>query len=397
MNKNVTLPFAGFIATAIAFGPARIGYGLFLPQFRAVFDLSLSAAGFIASAAFAGFFIALLLTSFLTISLGPRIPVIIGGLAAAIGMGLVATAQHVVILAIGVTLSASSAGFSWVPYNKAAEKGVSKGLWERALSVISTGTTFGIAGTAFLALGIVFIGFNWRVTWIVFAAGGMAAALANLVVLRNLSQNKFSENTIKKEIRDSFNTNIFKTLIQHKAYPLYAIALSFGITNAVYLSFAVDHITSLGGITGFPAATAGPVVYLSFGLAGVLGLFTGEIERQIGLNKLLRTIFICSFLSLILIGIIPTEGSGVILSASLQGICVMTISSIMSFWSLRIFPSLPSISFTAVLLLFAAGNVIGPFVASIIAERIGMQHMFYIAAALSILTALLLPRRLQIE
>jgi hypothetical protein len=40
---------AGFVAAAITVGPARMGFGLFLPTFREVFNLSTAEAGFIAS------------------------------------------------------------------------------------------------------------------------------------------------------------------------------------------------------------------------------------------------------------------------------------------------------------------------------------------------------------
>jgi hypothetical protein len=63
----------------------------------------------------------------------------------------------------------------------------------------------------------------------------------------------------------------------------------------------------------------------------------------------------------------------------------MTISAILAFWSLRVFPFIPAVSFTAVLLIVATGNFAGPTLASLAAVRIGMGPTFLAAGALSLL------------
>ena len=57
LNPATRLTIAGFLATAIGFGPARVGLGLFMPQFADEFSLSLADGGHIASIAFAAFLI----------------------------------------------------------------------------------------------------------------------------------------------------------------------------------------------------------------------------------------------------------------------------------------------------------------------------------------------------
>ncbi|MCM5703996.1 hypothetical protein [Larsenimonas salina] len=65
MHRSNAIALGGALATAISFGPARMGFGLFLPQFREEFTISTQQASFIASAGFAGFFMALILASLL--------------------------------------------------------------------------------------------------------------------------------------------------------------------------------------------------------------------------------------------------------------------------------------------------------------------------------------------
>ena len=60
------LSAAGFAATAITYGPARMGFGLFLPEFRSVFSISIQQAGIIASLGFFGFFVGLLISQVMT-------------------------------------------------------------------------------------------------------------------------------------------------------------------------------------------------------------------------------------------------------------------------------------------------------------------------------------------
>jgi len=73
------LGLAGFVATAVAFGPARTAYGLFLPDVRAEFGLSTEAAGTIGSALQLGYLLSLLATGLLIGRLGPRALTVAGG------------------------------------------------------------------------------------------------------------------------------------------------------------------------------------------------------------------------------------------------------------------------------------------------------------------------------
>lgn len=392
MSRSTRLSLAGFLATAVAFGPARMGYGLFLPEFRTAFGLSTEIAGFIASAAFAAFLFALLLSGWLTARAGPRAPVVAGGFAACLGMVLVALAPNVALLAFGVALAATSTGLSWAPFNDAVEREVPERLRGRVLSVVSTGTTVGIAAAGLLALAIHLTGASWRLTWLAFAASGLAAAAVNAVVLRAPATAATSAGESGRD-----EPARLRSLLRPELVPLLAAALSFGLTSAAYLSFAVDTIARAGGLQDLPGEAAGPVLFVAFGTAGIVGMLTGDVESRLGMAHLLRIIFVSSFASLALLGLWPGSVPAVLVSAGLQGACVMTISAVFAFWSLRLFPNLPSISFTTVLVVYALGNVAGPALAGLLAARTGLEATFLAAAALSLLTALLLPRHVRRE
>lgn len=391
MGPSVRLSLAGFLATAVAFGPARMGYGLFLPAFREDFALSTERAGFIASAAFAAFLVGLPVAAHLTERRGPKLTVTAGGGLACLGMGLVALSPNAGLLALGVALAAASAGLSWAPYNIAAQRVVPDPLVGRALSVVSTGTTFGIAGAGALALAVSAFGLHWRLTWTLFAAAGLAAALVNMAALPAAA----AVGSAGDRRRD-WGWRL-RSLAHAEALPLAAVALSFGVTNAIYLSFAVDRIASAGGLQIFVPDASGPILFMVFGAGGVIGLLTGDIEKRLGIATLLRAIFLASCISLALIGLAPDHWLAALVSAALQGGCLMTISAVFSFWSLRMFPNLPSVSFTAVLVVFAGGNVAGPALAGVAAGQVGLGATFLAAGGVSLVTALLLPRRVRRE
>jgi predicted MFS family arabinose efflux permease len=387
VRATTRLEVSGFLATAVAFGPAFVGYGLFLPQFRDAFALSSGTAGLIGSATFAGYVAAILLAGWLTARAGPRAPVVLGGLAAAAGMGLVALAPGVPALAVGIGVAGTSAGLSWLPFNNAAARDLYPSTRPRVLSVVSTGTAIGVAAAGLLALITGLTGLGWRVAWTCFAAAGAASAMLAVFALAPDAGPD----------RGAGAATSPRRLATPEIAPLAGVALSFGLTVSVFLSFAADRIVRAGGIPELPDLAVAPAIFLSYGLVGLIGVFSGAIERRVGLVAFLRAIFLASLTSHLLVALAPQSLPGVVVAAGLQGACVMTISAIFSFWSARLFPRLPAMAFSATLLSFAAGAVVGPALAGAamdwIGDPLGAPVVFGAAGLVSLATAAGLPRR----
>lgn len=385
MTPTVRLAAAGFAATALAFGPARMGFGLFLPAFREEFALSTSTAGLIASGGFLAFLLALPASAWLGWRHGQRVPVIAGALAATAGFVAVAAAGAPGLLALGIALAGASAGLCWAPFNDAAERVVPDAARAGALSVVSTGTTFGVVAAAGLALAVTEGALDWRGAWAGFALGGLAVAgiaLAGLPPGRGPTP-----------ARDAGAPG--PSLAQRAAVPLYGAALCFGMANAVFLSFAADRVVAAGGLPGLPDEAASAVIFLGYGICGVLGLATGRIEAWSGLAPLFCAIFAAAALSLVLIALAPNSWSAVLAASGLHGVAVMMVSAVFSFWSLRLFPGRGTLGFTATLLSVAAGSVLGPALAGLLAAAQGPKVMFLAAAAPPLATALWFGARLR--
>lgn len=380
MADDTVRPFlkisaAGFAATAIAYGPARMGFGLFLPEFREDFALSTRAAGIVSSLGFSGFLLGLWAAYMLLARLGPRVPVIAGLVAASSGFALVATAGDVPALTLGVVLAMSSAGFAWAPFNNAVQHEVRYEARPLALSLISTGTSVGVAAAGAVALALHATALGWRVGWAAFAVLAAAAVLGNVLALRRAAQRPATAPRRQ-----------WRALLRRSALPIYAVALSYGTVSSVYISFAADTLRQAGGLPGLAPAASPAVLFLAYGLIGLAGLGTDRMRTALGLAGLVRALQLTAIASLALIAVAPTAWTTLVLSAGLQGAHVMVTSATLSFWTERRFLHMPALGFTAALLGVAAGSALGPALAGLVAEAHGARVMFLATALLPLAT-----------
>jgi MFS family permease len=367
------LGVAGLCATAVTFGPARYAYGLFLPVFREEFALSTTILGFIASGLYAGYLIALSAVGLLATRVGPRLPVTIGIISAGLGMALVALAPNSIVLAVGVVLAGTGAGWTWAPFNDATEQIPTRSR-DRVLSVVSTGTTFGILAAGVLAL---VTGDNWRAAWTAFAVAAGAAVVPSLVMLPDASD------------RGSQDRVGWRWMLRTEAVPLAVVASSFGVVSAFYFSFAVDAVADAGELS---RAMVGGVLYAVIGAAGLVGLLTGAGVARLGLGPVLTAALACLGLASLLMGVAAGVLPAVIVSAALFGAGVMVMSALLSIWSSAVFPDHPSAGFSAALFVFGVGLVAGPAVLGALAGAYGLRWSFLVAAAFVLLTMAARPR-----
>lgn len=375
MTRTVSLATAGFVATAIAFGPARMGFGLFLPVFREEFALSTTQAGLIASGGFLAFLLALPLAAWLGGRAGQRLPIMIGVLSASLGFVAVATAPGAAWLAAGIALAGTSAGLCWAPFNDAAERVVPPTARAGALSAVSTGTTIGVAAAAGVFLYVAFGPAGWRLAWAGFA---LAAVIALAMAARGVPAGRAPARPAPSGKAQ---------LLRRGVLPLYGAALCFGASNAIYVSFAADHVVASGGLPGLPEGAAAAVIFLGYGICGLAGLATARMEARLGVPALLGAIFAAFAASLALVALAPGSWAAVLASAGLHGAGVMTVSAVLAFWSLRLFPGRGSLGLTAALIAVAAASVAGPALAGTLADATGLGTAFLVTAAVPLTAA----------
>lgn len=381
------LASAGFIATAIAFGPARNGYGLFLPYFREEFGLSTALLGIIASGLYAGYLLALSAVGLLAFRIGSRPLVIAGLLSAVFGMALVAFARDAWMLAAGVILAGTSAGWTWAPYNDAANRMVVKHRRGRVLSVISTGATFGILASGITAL---LVGADWQAAWLAFAVAAVAATVPNALILPGGAHSSAGKGASDPaEATSSPFRPGWGWLVRAESKPLFVVAASFGLVSAFYYSFAVDLVVSAGG---FSPTLGGPLLYAVIGTAGFAGLLTGDAVSRFGLGRVLFTALACMSVASFLLGVAQSSWAVIVISAALYGASVMIMSALLAVWSSTVFVEQPTTGFSATLLIFGLGLTVGPAALGALADSTRLEIAFLVAAAIALLTGLARPR-----
>lgn len=387
---------AGMAAVGVTFGFARYGYGLFLPEFRRAFDLPVALVGLIASASYLGYVAALLSVGVLVTRLGPRPLVVIGGLSAAGGMGLVACARGPVTLTAGLVLAGTSPGWVWAPYSDAVDRVLAPHLRERAMGAIATGTAFAVTVAGPLAL--VAQGPRWRHAWLAFTAAALLATLYNARVLpgRGRGRSRTSETPAVSgaEPPPAAGPGLgLRRFARAAAVPLYATALSYGLVGAVYWAFAVEAVSEHAGAD---SGVVAPLFWTLMGLAGTAGVLTGHAISRYGLRRVHRGIFIGLGGAAGLLAVAGLPGMalpGALLSALVYGPCFMAGSGLLAVWSYRVFPDLPTPGFTAAVLFLGLGTVTGPALFGVLTEHHGLPAVFAATALTAALTTLTPPAR----
>ena len=99
------------------------------------------------------YLVSLLSCGALTARYGPRLPVLLANMAAVTGLALIACAGNAPMLVAGVVIAAASSGMVWGPFADAVARGAAVPRWQDlVLSIISSGTTFGLIIAGGLAL-----------------------------------------------------------------------------------------------------------------------------------------------------------------------------------------------------------------------------------------------------
>ncbi|NGO71561.1 MFS transporter, partial [Streptomyces boncukensis] len=244
-RTTLQLTGAGMAAIGVSFGFARYGYGLFLPDLRADFGLSVADVGLIGSLGYAGYLAALLAVGALVARLGPRPLVVTGGLCAAAGTLLVAAADGTGWLVTGLVLAGSSPGWAWAPYSDAVDRLVPPARQSGVLGAIATGTACAVAVSGPLAL--VARDTGWRAVWVLFGVLALGATLWNARVLPSGPRPRARTDP---GTDGGSRAAVVRGLLRRAAVPVHLTAVLYGLVGAVYWAFAVEAVETGRGSGG---------------------------------------------------------------------------------------------------------------------------------------------------
>ncbi len=381
-RSGFALALSGCASIAVAFGFARYGFGLFVPAFEREFGLATTTVGAIGSVSYAAYLGALLGTGMLTARFGPRVPVVLGNASAMVGTALVAVASSSGLLVAGLVLAASSSGWTWAPFGDAVARQVPSDGRSRALSVVSTGTTFGLMIAGPLALLTAGRPDAWRMAW-----GGFAglATLALVVSLRVVPHGRPGESATFSApsgsmLRGSVPLLRLRGLLRGPAAPLFLQAALYGVVASAYYTFAVDLVRDEG-----LDARWSSLLWLLVGVGGISGLATGEATRLLGLGRTLALSNLVLAGAIAALAVVPSSALGAGLAACVFGFAYMPIAALLSLWNQAVHPRRPTTGMTLVFASIGAGSIPGAVAFGALADAVGLRAAFLLLAAVPLI------------
>ncbi|MFF3228258.1 MFS transporter [Nocardia suismassiliense] len=373
----------GLLTLAVVYGYGRYGYGLFLPQLQREFGGSAGVLGTISSGGYVAELLVLVVVARMSGRCSPRVPVVIGGLSASVGMALMAAAHSITVLAIGVALAGTAPGWVWAPYSDAVAAGTRPRARRHALSMISTGTTFGVmvAGPAVLLTS----DSGWRAIWLAAACFAMLVTAWNFRVLPKSAHRVSVDH---KPGSPHWAALVGST--QHRR--LLAAALSVGLVGAVYWSYAGVMVTGNPG-----ESISAPLFWSLIGVAGVIGTGTGALVGKWGMPTVFVVAQVCTLLSC---GILAAGRPSVVLfvaAAALYGSGFMVAGTLVSLWSARLFPEQPTAGLSVVIIALTVGAAAGPAAFGVLVDLFDLELVFAVLSVAAAATLLVRPRRMDVD
>jgi len=376
--------FTGMLCVMACLGIGRFALGMLLPSMAATLHLTYSQMGFISTANFLGYLVSVIVSGHLAMRTGPRPFIFCSLLVVGISMALVSqsrTFSHVLLLYM---LTGIGSGATNVPvmglvsaWFRAKKRGTAAGF-----IVIGSGFAIILSGKLIPYINAVGGSEGWRTSWLILSAIVLTVAVVSMLLLRNRPEEKGllpvgsdQEVDLPGQTAPKRQINVYK---EGMIYYLGIIYFLFGYTYVVYATFIV---TTLVKERGFSEAVAGNF----WAWVGFLSLFSGPVfgtlSDRLGRKAGLITVFSLQALSYLLVAS-GLPGMFLYLSIFFYGIVAWSIPSIMAaavgdYVGARN----AATAFGLITFIFGFGQISGPSVAGILAEKTGSFSSSYFMAA----------------
>ena len=375
-SQPLALASAGIGVIAVSFGMARYGFGLLAPDIRADFGLSSGALGLLAAASYIAYLAATVTAGVLSAHLGARVIVGAGGACAVAGMTVAGLAQSPIALFSGLLVAGASAGLVFPPFSDLVAGRFSARPGGRILSAISSGTGWGVALAAPVAM---LAGSNWHLAWLLFALIATAATTWALVVLPSGGESGGPAGVVVLRPR---------WFVCPRSGPLLTGALLVGLGSSVYWTFSVDHLVTEGGLS----STQSRIFLAVVGVATVGGSIGGDAVRRLGGRATFALGAAVEATALLLLGLAPSHAGATMASAAMFGAAYATVVAVQVIWSGRVYDERPSAGLAATVAMNALGLLLGPPLLGALADQTGFGAVFAVAGLLLLATVALAPR-----
>ncbi|MEW6720834.1 MAG: MFS transporter [Thermodesulfobacteriota bacterium] len=377
---------AGMLCVVACLGFARFALGMLLPSMASTLKLSYSEMGFIGTGNFLGYLVSVLLSARASGRTGPRKFIFFALLAVCASMALVSRAGDFRSVMIWYTITGMGSGAVNVPVMGLVSAWFSSRLRGRAAGFIVIGSGFAImlSGRLIPYVNREVGPEGWRVSWMILSGLTALVALAALALLRDRPQDMGlspvgggeAPQPLPRPEAAAREPSVYRKGV---VYHLGIIYFLFGYTYPIYATFIV---TTLVRERGFPEDVAGTfwmwIGFLSLFSGPVFGTLSDRLGRKAGLIM----VFSLQAVSYLLAAT-RLPGAFLYLSIGFYGVVAWSIPSIMAAaMGDYVGARKAAEAFGLVTFIFGLGQMTGPAVAGMMAQRLGgFSSAFYMAAA----------------
>ena len=388
---------AGSLGIFACIGLARFALGMLLPAMGEDLHLSYVQMGTISTSNFVGYLAGILATAHLVRRFGVRrlttAALLLSGLSM-VGIGCAGSLSSIIILYILTGIGSAMAN---IPLMVVLSAWFSSRLRGKAAGFVVSGNG---AAIVFSGLAVPWLNgltsYNWRLSWVVLGMLVILIALLCLLILRNRPQDL---GLLPVGYVKPISSGQPHQLAAERTVPLRlllhcgSLYFIFGFTFVAYATFIV---TTMVRQYGFNQQAAGSfwswVGFFSLFSGPLFGILADRVSRRFSL----MVVFSLQTFAYLLVGLQLSEPY-LYLSIGCFGIVAWSIPSIMAALAGDYAgPDKAIALFSAITFIFAIGQVAGPFLAGLIAERTGSFAASYLLAAGltagAVILAMLLPK-----
>ncbi len=374
----------GTLCIVACLGFGRFALGMLLPSMAETLKLSYSQIGFISTGNFLGYLASVLFCGNIARRIGSRRLIVIALIIIGASMALISQAGSFSAVLILYTITGIGSGAANVPVMGLITAWFDRTIRGRAAGFVVIGSGFAIimSGKLIPFVNTLVGPEGWRINWIILAGIVIAISFIGYVFLRNRPEDVgvrplgSEEMTITPITGEKAAQNIYKN---KTLYLLGTIYFLFGYTYVIYATFIV---TTLVKERGFSETIAGNfwawVGLLSLFSGPVLGTLSDRLGRKVGLT----IVFSLQMLSYLMVAA-NLPPLFLYLSIGFYGIVAWSIPSIMvAAVSEYVGVNNALAAFGFITFIFGLGQIAGPSVAGVLAERTGsFSSSFFMAAA----------------
>ncbi len=383
--------WAGLLCIFACLGLGRFALGMLLPAMGESMNLSYSQMGLIGTTNFIGYLLSVLACGPLTEKFGYRKIIFIALFSIGVSMILIGNSKSLLTVLFLYFLTGMGSGAANVPmmalvssWFTPEKRGIGTGF-----VVIGSGFAILLSGKLIPFINLNFGLEGWRISWFVLGTITIFVSIICLIVLRDnpkslgLKPYGSRKNNSLKEAISNDESKISTKNIVH----ISAVYFLFGYTYVIYATFIV---TSLIQERGFSESTAGSfwswVGLLSIASGPVFGGLSDKIGRKWSLS-----LVFCVQAVAYLLAALKLSDLFIYISIGCYGIVAWSIPSIMAalvgdFAG----PRKAARVFGIITFIFALGQIAGPAISGLLAERSNsFSSSFLMAALFAILAAVL--------